>query len=98
VLKFTKETDRPYLNTAAPVTLEDPAMKRRITVAKANSLTTVVWNPWVELTAKLSDLDSGGWRRMACIETANAAENAITLASRSAHTMEAHLRVEELSQ
>jgi len=39
-----------------------------------------------------------GWRGMTCIETANAVENAITLAPRSAHTMEAHLRIEELSQ
>jgi len=98
VLTLTKETDRPYLNTAATVTLDDPTLKRRITVAKANSLTTVVWNPWVEVSAKLPDMDPNGWRRMTCIETANAVENAITLAPRTAHTMEAHIRVEELLQ
>jgi len=95
VLHLTQETDRPYLNTAATVTLDDPALRRRITVAKTNSLTTVVWNPWAATTAKLPDMNPDGWRSMLCIETANAAENAIMLAPHSAHTMEAHLRVEE---
>jgi glucose-6-phosphate 1-epimerase len=109
-LMFTGETDRPYLNTAATVTLDDPVLRRRITVAKTNSLTTVLWNPWAELSAKLPDLGPDSWRKMTCIETANAAENSITLAPRAggtpsessvlagvqAHTMEAHLRVEEL--
>jgi len=98
VLMLTKETDRPYLNTAATVTLDDPILHRRIFVAKTNSLTTVVWNPWVEVSAKLPDMTPDSWRTMACIETANAAENAITLAPHQAHTMEAHLRIEELSQ
>lgn len=96
VLQLTKETDRPYLNTSATVTVNDPILRRRITIAKANSLTTVVWNPWSELSAKLADMNPDGWRHMTCIETANAAENAITLAPRQAHTMEAHISVEEL--
>jgi glucose-6-phosphate 1-epimerase len=98
VLTLTQETDRPYLNTAATVTLADPVLRRRITVAKTNSLTTVVWNPWAAAGAKLPDMNPDGWRTMTCIETANAAENAITLAPRSAHTMEAHLRIEDLPQ
>jgi len=98
VLTLTKETDRPYLNTAATVTLDDPILHRRIVVAKTKSLTTVIWNPWVEVSAKLPDMSADGWRGMTCIETANAVENAITLAPHTAHTMEAHLRVEELPQ
>ncbi len=90
------ETDRPYLNTTADVTLDDPLLRRRITVAKANSLTTVVWNPWSEATAKLADMAPEGWRQMVCIETVNAAEDAVTLHPRDAHVMEAHIRIEEL--
>ncbi len=37
-----------------------------------------------------------GWREMACIETANAAENAITLAPNTAHTMQTRISVESL--
>jgi glucose-6-phosphate 1-epimerase len=95
-ITFSGETDRPYLNTESTVILEDPALRRRITVAKKGSQTTVIWNPWSELSAKLADMADEGWRQMACIETANAAENAITLAPLSAHIMEARISVEAL--
>jgi len=96
VITINGETDRPYLNTDATVTLEDPTLLRRIVVAKKNSLTTVVWNPWIELAAKLPDLDDNAWRHMVCIETVNAADNAITLAPHTAHTMESRISVESL--
>jgi glucose-6-phosphate 1-epimerase len=91
---FRAETDRPYLNTTATVTLEDPILERRIVIAKEGSETTVVWNPWVELSAKTADLDPDAWRTMACVETANAADNALTLAPHTAHTMQAQISVE----
>ena len=98
VLTLHGETDRPYLNTSTAVSLEDPVLQRRLRVAKANSATTVVWNPGSELSAKLADMAPDGWRRMTCIETANASENAITLHPREAHVMQAHIRVEALSR
>jgi len=97
LLKLTAETDRPYLDTTTTITLDDPILKRRITVAKTNSNTTVIWNPWSELTAKLSDMSPDGWRTMTCIETANAATNAITLAPGEQHTMQAHIYVQEFA-
>jgi len=93
LVRFTCETDRPYLNTAATCTLHDPVLKRRITVEKSGSSTTVVWNPWSELAAKLPDMEPDGWLRMVCIETANAMENAITLPPGETHTMRAILSV-----
>jgi glucose-6-phosphate 1-epimerase len=96
-LKLTGETDRPYLNTNVPVNIDDPVYHRRITVDKANSNTTVVWNPWSALTATLPDMAPDGWLAMVCVETANAGSNAVTLASGEHHTMEAHLFVEEFA-
>ena len=95
ILNLTGETDRPYLDTEQTVTLVDPALMRHITVAKTNSKTTVVWNPWSALSAKLADMSPDGWQRMTCIETANAADNALTLQSGEHHTMEAHITVQE---
>jgi glucose-6-phosphate 1-epimerase len=92
-LTLTGETDRPYLDTLVPVNLLDPVFHRRITVDKANSRTTVIWNPWSELAAKLPDMTPTNWQAMACIETANAADNAITLAPKAAHSMLAHILV-----
>lgn len=94
-LCLTGETDRPYQNTKNPVTLVDPVFKRRITVDKSNSKSTVIWNPWETLCAKLADMEPTGWLTMTCIETANMGENAITLAPGEHHVMEAHLFVEQ---
>ena len=94
LLKLTGETDRLYFNTDTTINLDDPILNRRITVGKANSMTTVIWNPWSELTAKLSDMAPNGWLTMTCIETANANANAITLAPGEHHAMEAHIFVQ----
>ena len=96
ILMLQGETDRPYLNTTANVTVDDPIFQRRLVVEKRNSHTTVVWNPWAQQTAKLADMDPEGWRGMVCVETANAAENGMTLHPGEAHTMEARISVEPL--
>jgi glucose-6-phosphate 1-epimerase len=97
LLKLTGETDRPYLNTTVPVNIDDPIYNRRITIDKSNSNTTVVWNPWSTLTAKLPDMAPDGWRTMTCIETANAGPNAITLAPGEHHTMATHIYVQDFA-
>ena len=88
-LVLTAETDRVFPGQAGPATLTDGP--RRITVAKRNSATTVVWNPWAEGTAKLADLAPDAWRRFVCVEAANTGTDAVTLAPGEAHTMEAVL-------
>ena len=97
VLTLTGETDRLYFDTEQTVTLDDPSLRRRISVAKMNSKTTVIWNPWSELSAKLMDMSPGGWEQMTCIETANAADDTLILQSGEHHTMEAHITVQELA-
>jgi len=88
---LTGETDRPYQNTLTPVNVVDPVYKRRLTVDKANSRTTVVWNPWATVAAKLPDMDPSCWLTMLCIETANVGENLITLAPGAHHIMQTHI-------
>jgi glucose-6-phosphate 1-epimerase len=86
------ETDRVYLNTEGAVELEDQSRRRRIAVAKENSLTTVIWNPWVEKAKALSDFGDGEWMQMVCIETSNVADFAVELAPGQQHTMRAIVR------
>ncbi len=95
-ITFVGEVDRPYLNTEAPVTLIDPVLERRLVVSKSNSRTTVIWNPAAAVASKLTDLRSGDWQHFACIEPANAAENAITLEPQQTYTMSMQLRVDPL--
>jgi len=97
VLRVTRATDRPYLNTEATLTLEDPGLTRSIVNAKQGSKTTVVWNPWAEQAAALPDLGPDEWRHMLCVETVNAVDNALILQPNEAHTMEAKISVQPVS-
>jgi glucose-6-phosphate 1-epimerase len=92
---ITGPTDRVYLNTTAACVIHDAAGKRRITVAKAGSNTTVVWNPWDSGAAKLPDMEASEWHEFLCVETVNAGPNSISLASGANHTMLAHVMIED---
>jgi D-hexose-6-phosphate mutarotase len=91
-VRLTGETDRVYLDTQATVTVDDPAGDRRLEVAKENSDTTVVWNPWVEKAAAMADFADDEWTGMVCVETCNVGARAVTLASGASHTMTAVVR------
>jgi glucose-6-phosphate 1-epimerase len=94
VLTLSGATDRLYLNTASPIVVDDPSLHRRIAVTKSNSNNTVVWNPWAN--AGLADMSADDWRRMLCVESANAAEHALTLRPHEAHVLETTISVEAL--
>lgn len=96
-IQFTGETDRVYINTVEACAVEDEALKRRIRIAKSGSLSTVVWSPWVEKAARMGDLGQPeGWREMVCVESANALDNAVRIASGTKHTLTVEYRVEPL--
>jgi glucose-6-phosphate 1-epimerase len=88
-MRITGPTDRVYMDTTATCTITDPGFKRVITVEKAGSETTVVWNPWKEMP----DIQVDGWHEFMCCETVNAAEQTVTLAQGKAHAMEAHISI-----
>ena len=96
-ITITEPTDRVYLNTTSTCILHDTAGKRLVTVAKAGSNTTVVWNPWESGGLKLQDMDPTEWHEFIAIETVNAAVNAITLVPGAKHVMEAHVSVEPVT-
>jgi D-hexose-6-phosphate mutarotase len=95
-IRFEDETDRVYLDTTETVTASDPAMKRRIVVSKEGSGSTVVWNPWTAKAKAMADFGDDEWPRMLCIETANAADNAISLPAGQSHVMQAIIIVEKM--
>ncbi len=86
-VRITRETDRLYVNTTSDCVIHDPAWKRRVVVRKSGSASTVVWNPWIEKTKSLADMAPDDWTGMICVETANAADNAITLEAGALHTL-----------
>ena len=94
-IKITAEVDRIYLDTEADCLIEDRGWNRRIRIAKRGSRSNVVWNPWIEKSAKMGDFGSDtGYRGMVCVESANAASNVVTIAAGATHT----LRVEYSSE
>jgi glucose-6-phosphate 1-epimerase len=95
-LVLTWTTDRVYMNTTAVCEINDAAKNRRIKIAKSGSGTTIVWNPWSELTPGLADMEPEGWVGMLCVESGNAGPNAITLAPGETHTLKSVISVEQL--
>ncbi|MGE0289843.1 MAG: D-hexose-6-phosphate mutarotase [Bradyrhizobium sp.] len=93
-ITFAGETDRIYLDTDAECIIDDERLRRRIRVAKTGSRSTVVWTPWTEKADKMGDFGPDGWRGMLCVESANAAENTVTIAPGERHTLAVEYRVE----
>ena len=92
-ITITQETDRVYFKTAEEVTIEDPVYRRRIVVAKTGSRSTVVWNPWIEKSAKMPDFGDTEYQGMVCVESCNALDDSITLPAGEVHRLQTHHRV-----
>lgn len=92
-LRFSRETDRVYLDAPDRLAIVDP--RRRITIEKAGAASAVTWNPWAAKAAALGDLGGDLWRRMVCVETGNIADNAIELAGGSEHVISVEIGVGE---
>ena len=90
-MRIAKETDQVHLGTAATCKIDDPVWNRRIIIEHSGSNSTVIWNPWIDKTKGMSDMAPDDWKEMICIETANAADNAVHLAGR-VHRLAAKLR------
>jgi glucose-6-phosphate 1-epimerase len=86
-------TDNAYVDARGAVELVDPALHRTLRTEKENSATTVVWNPWQQGAAALSDLGDDEWRTMACVEASNILGAAVRLEPGQQHTMRATLSV-----
>lgn len=95
-IRITAETDRHYVGTHSAVTIHDPLLSRRITVSKSESASTVVWNPWIAKAAAMPDFGDDEWPAMLCVETANAADDAVAVAPGQNHEMQAIISVERM--
>jgi glucose-6-phosphate 1-epimerase len=90
---FGGETDRVYLDTTATCSIDDPVLRRSIRVAKGNSASTVVWNPWSEKEKTFADMATGEYTEMLCLESVNAGPVDITVAPGGRHSLVASISV-----
>ncbi|MBU1643314.1 D-hexose-6-phosphate mutarotase, partial [bacterium] len=89
-LHIDRMINRVYYPTDAACTLYDPLLKRTIVVEKEGSLSTTVWNPWED--NGIHDLPGAAYKKLLCVETTNALEDARTL-----QPGESHLIVQKVS-
>lgn len=87
-ITFGAETDRVYLQTPEKLFIEDAAYSRKIQIISKGSKTTVVWNPWDNVVI-LKDMLSNAYQHFVCVETANTADDKVTLAPDQSHTLSA---------
>jgi glucose-6-phosphate 1-epimerase len=77
------EVDRVYMGAPTELTVADPALGRKIRITSKNSTTAIVWNPWIDKAIAMGDLGDNDYQRMICVETANAAQEIITVQPQS---------------
>jgi glucose-6-phosphate 1-epimerase len=95
-LGFAGETDRIYLQAPEQLSIVDPAWNRRIQLTASGSRSAVIWNPWTDRAAELTDMANDGWQRMLCIETANVWDDVVTLKPGASHSLNVTIGSETL--
>jgi glucose-6-phosphate 1-epimerase len=86
-ITIAAEIDRVYVDTTSAIDIDDPTLGRRIRVDKADSRSTIVWNPWIEKARAMADLHDDDWTRLVCVETANVQPQAVVLGPGEQHAM-----------
>lgn len=87
LITINDEVDRVYLNTTDDIVIDNS--KRKILIKKEGSHTTVVWNPWEDISNKMGDLGVDGYKKMLCVESANAANDLIKINAGESYTLSA---------
>jgi glucose-6-phosphate 1-epimerase len=95
-----QEVDRLYASDATLIVHDpgrkDPDFAREIVIEKAGSLSTVVWNPWIEKSRRLADLPDDAYPDFLCIEAANAGEDVLTVEPGGEHLLMQRISVRRL--
>lgn len=92
-ITFDAEVDRIYLNTPDILSIDDESTVKRMTIKKSRMPDTVVWNPWIEKSIRLTDFGDNEYQQMVCVET-GAVVPGISLSPGECWTGETMLRVE----
>lgn len=78
-VRFEGETDRIYLHTAGRCRLVDEVRGHVVRISAPDCRSVIAWNPGAAKTARLGDMAPEAWRGMACVETGNVGDDAVTL-------------------
>lgn len=76
---ISSEVDRIYHDTPVTVEIHDEKLRRKIKIEKQNSLSTVVWNPWIAKSKAMADFGDEEYHGMLCVESGNVRMNPVNL-------------------
>jgi glucose-6-phosphate 1-epimerase len=88
------EVDRIYQGEPGELVIDDASLARKIRITSGGSSTAVVWNPWIATAASMGDLDDDDYRKMLCVETANAGPETVEIAAGGEYRLEAEYTIE----
>ncbi len=86
-LRFRAETDRVFSCVPDELRLRADALGREIELRGKDARSAIVWNPWPNKTARLSQMLPDDWSAFCCVETANCKDHAVTLAPGGRHEL-----------
>jgi len=95
-LRLAAQTDNAYVDACGEIVIFDPVMRRILRTRKRGSHSTIVWNPWRDGAASLTDLAEAEWRQMLCVEGGNIMDSAVRLSPKEAHSMIIELGVDRV--
>lgn len=85
VVHFARETDMVYTQAAPVQYIKTP--EGTMVVARENSTSCVLWNPWIEKSKRLSNFQDTEYLEMLCLEATNVMDDAVELAPGQSHTL-----------
>jgi len=83
-IKIGEEVDRLYFGKSD----YRIATSEQTIRVQSNSNSSVIWNPWIEKSTRLSQFPNQAYKNMLCIESANVMHDCITLAPAESHTLQ----------
>ncbi len=89
-LSFDKEIDYVYQEVDGDITLKDK--NRNISIKNEGSSSSVIWNPWIEKSKRMSGMRDDAYTEFVCIETANAFDDYRILDSGESHTLKVTIK------
>jgi glucose-6-phosphate 1-epimerase len=87
------EVDRIYTDVTGEQVIDDESLGRKIHITSRGCSTAVVWNPWADIAASMGDLGDDDYKKMLCVETANAGPETVEIAAGDEYRLEAEYTI-----
>jgi len=90
-IQFKAETDRVYQGVPETIQIQSHPRRGFMELKTAGADSAIVWNPWIDKAAAMSQMQDDEWEEFICVESANCKAFAVGLQAGQEHTLELHL-------